>query len=112
MSYTFKKRFTDDQGSYEIVYVNLISGRMKAVNEDKPLYRAWLAEENVPEEIPYVAPVDKRTAREKQWAYIRKNINWYTMIEGLVKKIETGSSPKYDELKQCIIDSKVLFPGP
>jgi len=52
---TFKKHFTDKEGSFKVGYY-YNSEFQKYVNSDKPLYLEWLSDGNTPEEIAYVPP--------------------------------------------------------
>ena len=63
---TFKKHFTDAEGSFKIGYY-YNSDFQKYVNSDKPLYLEWLATGNVPKEIAYVppTPLTKEQKRSK-----------------------------------------------
>ena len=58
---TYKKHYTDENGSYEIV-LYYDDGTTQVVDETQDLYQAWLAEGNVPEEVPYAPP----TVEEKR----------------------------------------------
>jgi hypothetical protein len=52
---TYKKKYTDDQGTYGIFEV-YPDGRELLVSESQDLYQEWLAAGNAPEEVPYTEP--------------------------------------------------------
>jgi len=69
MEHTYKKRFLDAEGTYQIEYwyedqLNQI------INEDKPTYVEWLDEGNEPEVIPYVPPVPPTPTVEEKRATV------------------------------------------
>jgi len=67
----FEKRFTDDEGSFHIYYMD--QAKPKRVDSDKPLYLAWLDDENFPVEVPFVAPIqhvaseEQKASEERMW---------------------------------------------
>lgn len=52
---TFKKHFINDYGNYKIGYWH-DGVFQKFVNEDKPMYVAWLGAGNTPEEVAFINP--------------------------------------------------------
>lgn len=52
----YHKKFKDKAGNFDIVLI-YPDGREQTVSEDQDLYHQWLAEGNLPAEIPYTAPV-------------------------------------------------------
>lgn len=111
-NFTFKKQLTDDEGGFEIIYVNLGDGGEKVVNSDKPLYLEWLAEGNTPEEIAYVplVIVDTQTPKQKRYLALRETFTDLDIIEALVEKTSTGSSAQFDEVEARITELKIQFP--
>jgi len=108
-TYTFKKRFIDDLGGFEIVYCNLNSGAEKTVNPDKPLFLEWLAAGNTPEEISYTPPVDTRTPRQKFLAELYQNFDRDELIEASIEKIALGNSATFDAIRAKILELKAKY---
>lgn len=66
MNYTFEKRWLDaEHETYAIWYIDLTSGAStKRIDENKPLYLAWLADGNTPTEIEFVPPPEPGPAED------------------------------------------------
>ena len=74
---TYKKHYTDENGSYEII-MYYDDGRTQVVSETQDLYQDWLAEGNTPEEVPYVPPTVEEKRLQVENMIVSKQYTGYS----------------------------------